>query len=286
MWSTGFQRTYQGGTTDGFVVKLNAKGSNLIWSTYLGGSGDDFIQGLALDQYRNVYVSGYTSSPNFPLKAPIQSYTGTSDYQPYQYFVATLSPSLSSIPYYSTYFGSQTWNYQGQLWAKIAVDPALNVYLTGVDQNTVQPTSGAYTAGSSRDIFVSKLVIMDDLALGVSATPSPVTHGGNLTYTIAVTSKGPDFGANVRVADTLPAGTTFVSYNAGGGSCVAPAVGGTGTINCTLPQLNKGATWNVKLTVKVSAASGSTLSNTAAAISNMQDFVPGNNSGTLTTHVN
>ena len=39
------------------VVKLNATGSNLIWSTYLGGSSEDIIQGLAVDQYRQVYVS-------------------------------------------------------------------------------------------------------------------------------------------------------------------------------------------------------------------------------------
>ena len=49
------------------------------------------------------------------------------------------------------------------------------------------------------DVHISKLMITDDLALDV--TPSPVAHGGNLTYTIAVTSKGPDFGSNVRVAD-------------------------------------------------------------------------------------
>ncbi len=69
---------------------------------------------------------------------------------------------------------------------------------------------------------------MDDIALGVSASAGTVAHGGNLTYTIAVTSKGPDFGYNVRISDPLPAGTTFVSYDAGGGTCTAPAVGGTG----------------------------------------------------------
>ena len=148
-------------------------------------------------------------------------------------------------------------------------------------------TPGALSSPETgNNIFLSKFVIMDDIALGLSGTPSPVVHGGNLTYTIAVTSKGPDFGYNVRVADTLPAGTTFVSYGAGGGTCTAPAVGSAGTLNCTLPQLNKGATWNVTLTVNVNAASGTTLSNTAAAISNMQDFVPANNSGTLTMHVN
>ena len=284
VWSTGFQRTYGGGSTDGFVAKLNVTGTNLIWSTYLGGSGDDSIQSLALDQYRQVYVSGLTSSPNFPLKSPIQFYNATSS-NPYQYFVATLSPSLSSIPYYSTYFGSGTYNTQGDLTGKIAVDPTLNVYLAGEDHNNVQPTAGAYTYGSSRDIFISKLVIMDDLSLGLSASPSPVVHGSDLTYTIRITSKGPDYGVNVRVSDTLPSGTTFVSYDAGGGTCTAPALGSTGTLNCGLPQLNKGATWNVKLTVHVNAAPGATLSNTAATLSNMQDFVIGNNSAAITTPV-
>ena len=280
MWSTGFQRTFGGGASDGFVVKLNATGSNLIWSTYLGGSGDDEIQGLVLDQYRQVYVSGSTTSPDFPLKSPIQFYNGKG--YTWQSFVATLSPSLSSIQYYSTYFGLGA--NRGE--TTVAVDPALNVYLAGTEWNTVQPTPGAYSSGSTATgAFISKLVIMDDLSLTLNASPSPVAHGSNLTYTMAVTSKGPDFGVNVRVSDTLPSGTTFVSYDAGGGTCTAPPVGSTGTLNCVLAQLNKGATWNVKLTVNVAAGSGTTLSNTAATISNMQDFVIGNNSAVITTPV-
>jgi uncharacterized repeat protein (TIGR01451 family) len=150
----------------------------------------------------------------------------------------------------------------------------------------MQATPGAYTAGNAWSVFVSKLVIMDDLALAVSASSTPVAHGSNLTYTIAVASKGPDFAVNVRISDTLPAGTTLVGYDAVGGTCTAPPVGSTGTLNCVLPQLNKGATWNVKLTVNVAASSGTTLSNTAATISNMQDFVISNNSATITTRVN
>ena len=120
----------------------------------------------------------------------------------------------------------------------------------------------------------------------MSATPSPVAHGSNLTYNLALTSKGPDFGVNVRLSDALPAGTTFVSYSAGSGTCTAPAVGATGTLTCALPQLNAGATWNVSLTVQVNAASGSNLTNSAVAASSMQDLVSSNNSASVTTHVN
>jgi uncharacterized repeat protein (TIGR01451 family) len=279
-FTNGFQRAPAGGY-DAFVAKLNAAGSRYIWFTYLGGSGDDYVDGMVLDAYRNVYLTGFTTSTNFPLKAPVQGTSG-------QRFVTTLSGSLSSIPYYSTYFGGTApFNEHGA----IAVDPALNVYITGITYGEIPATPGAVninppTHALEGDVFISKLVIMDDIALGLSGSPSPVVHGGNLTYTIAVTSKGPDFGYNVRVADTLPAGTTFVSYGAGGGTCTAPAVGGMGTLNCTLPQLNAGATWNVTLTVNVNAASGTNVTNTAAAISNMQDFVPGNNSGGVTVHVN
>ncbi len=277
-----FQKTFGGpsGGRDGFVAKLNSAGTALVYSTYLGGTDYDDIAGMAIDQYRQVYVTGYTQSQDFPLKAPLQA--RTSAYA--QFFVTTLSSTLNSIVYYSTYFGTGSNRVGGG--PMIAVDKALNVYLTGF-AGGIPITPGALTRPeTSNNIFISKFVIMDDVTLGLSGTPSPVVHGSNLTYTIAVTSKGPDFGYNLRVADTLPAGTTFVSYGAGGGTCVAPAVGGTGTLNCTLPQLNKGGTWNVTLTVKVNAASGTNLSNTAAAISNMQDFVPSNNTGTLTTRVN
>jgi uncharacterized repeat protein (TIGR01451 family) len=288
VWSSGFQRSYGGGDWDGFVVKLNATGTNLIWSTYLGGNAEDQVTSLALDQHRQVYVAGMSCSPNFPLKAAIQGYVPSSSTLECQSFVTTLSGSLSSIPYYSTFLGKASTS-EGLAFPAIAVDRYLNVYVAGLDNGNIQATPGAFSIGSLKDgykVFLLKLVIMDDLALGLSASPSSVVQGSNLAYTIAVTSKGPDFGSNLRISDTLPAGTTFVSYDAGGGACTAPAPGGTGTLNCTLRQLNKGATWNVNLTVKVNAAAGTTLSNTAATISNMQDFVISNNSAKITTRVN
>jgi len=282
-----FQKTFEGGTYgDGFVSKLNSSGTGLVWSTYLGGSGDDWVTALALDQHRQVYVTGRTYSGDFPLKAPIQAYAGGGLTQG---FVTTLSGSLDSIVYYSTYLGTGDSNGWG--W-HIALDTALNVYVTGATFGEIQSTFGALRTGTTAnpggqgDAFVSKLVIMDDLALGLSASSGSVAQGGNLTYTIAVTSKGPDFGSNVRIDDPLPSGTTFVSYNAGIGTCTVPAVGATGTLHCALPQLNKGQTYTATLTVKVNAPSGTTLSNTATTTSNMQDFVPSNNKGTLTTKVN
>lgn len=282
--SNALQRTFRGGLQDGFIAKLNSSGTALLRSTYLGGYGNDVITGIALDQYRTVYVAGNTMSPNFPLKASLQSSASGKQ----QKFVATLSNSLDSISYYSTYLGTGSYNARKM---SIAVDMALNVYLaSSIDGVDMVPTPGAlarYPASSPVNVMVSKLVVMDDVELGISASPSlSVTHGTNLTYTLDATSKGPDFGVNVRIDDPLPAGTTFVSYAASRGTCTAPAVGATGTLHCTLQQLGKGDTFTVTLTVNVNAAAGSTLSNTATALSNMQDFTLANNKATYTSKVN
>ena len=185
----------------------------LIWSTYLGAGDKEYLSSLFLDQYDQVYVSGFTTSPDSSLKAPIQNYAG-----PYntsnptaQFFVATLSGSLSSIEYYSTYFGTAASCYDPLLAPYLAVDPALNVYVAATDTNNVQPTPGSYSVEASSlaaswKVLISKLTIMDDVAAALSATPAPES---DLTDTIAVTRKGPDFGVNVRASDTLPAGTTF-----------------------------------------------------------------------------
>ena len=56
-----------GGGADAFVAELNAAGSALTFSTFLGGSGDDRAYGLALDSSKNIYVTGATGSTNFPV---------------------------------------------------------------------------------------------------------------------------------------------------------------------------------------------------------------------------
>lgn len=289
--SNAFQKTCVNGCA--LVFELNPAGSAIIASTYLGGgTGDtmtDSIYSIALDQYGQVYVAGQTASPSFPLKTSIQPYAGPySPADPGQSFVTTLSGSLTSIAYYSTYLG--TANAEPGPGPFIAVDPALNVYVAWTDTGNIQPTPGAYAVGASSlatnwMASISKLTIMDDVAVALSASPTVVAHGSDLIYTIAVTSKGPDFGVNVKVSDPIPAGTSFVSYDAGGGTCSVATVGVDRTLNCTLARLNAGATWTVKLTVRVYASSGGTLSDRATAVSSMQDFVPGNNSVRITTKV-
>ncbi|MBK1733649.1 hypothetical protein CKO41_18185 [Thiococcus pfennigii] len=56
-----------GGEEDGFVAKIDAAGSALVYATYLGGSGEDIAHGIALDDTGSAYITGSTASSDFPL---------------------------------------------------------------------------------------------------------------------------------------------------------------------------------------------------------------------------
>jgi hypothetical protein len=74
------QPTFGGGYSDAFVTELNPAGSALVYSTYLGGSGNDYGQGIAVDSAGNAYVTGQTASTNFPTMNPLQpTYGGGQD---------------------------------------------------------------------------------------------------------------------------------------------------------------------------------------------------------------
>src|SRR5258708_39012176 len=70
------QTTNLGGGNDAFVAKLNPEGSALVYSTYLGGTGYDTGSGIALDNGGNAYVTGSTSSSDFPTRNPLQPTIG------------------------------------------------------------------------------------------------------------------------------------------------------------------------------------------------------------------
>jgi uncharacterized repeat protein (TIGR01451 family) len=127
-----------------------------------------------------------------------------------------------------------------------------------------------------------------DVAATVTGAPDPVSSGADLTYTIGVQNNGPSDAANVSLADTLPPGTTFTSLTAPAGfTCMAPAVGAAGSVNCSASTLAAGATPTFTLVVHVSSATpaGSTLSNTVTTSSTTADPAAGNGSATATTQV-
>jgi uncharacterized repeat protein (TIGR01451 family) len=273
--------------SDGFIAKLSASGG-LLYSSFFGGGE---VLAVAVDQYHTMYFGGYTASSDFPQVGNLTPF-GPGGINA---FVSTLVPSGvqgKSIAYYSTFLtrapnSTQTTGINDQVLG-IAVDSALNAYVTGYTWNTDFPTTkGAFHTVSrgQSDAFVSKLVIAADLGLAISASPNEVNHGANLVYTLTTHNNGPDYAAYLKLDDPIPSGTAFVSYNAGGGTCTAPAVGGTGTLSCQLTRLDSGGNWSVQLNVQVIANSGSSIVNNGHIRSNMQDLVWQNNYATETTAV-
>lgn len=126
--------------------------------------------------------------------------------------------------------------------------------------------------------------------LTISKSSSALVAGTDVTYTISVVNNGPNDASSAAFADTLPSGLTFQSLNAPGWSCTTPAVGGTGTINCTMATLATGSS-TITLVAHIPAATpaGTTIANTATVSSATPDPTTPNSattSGTTTQQAN
>jgi hypothetical protein len=145
----GAAQTASGGSVDAFVTKLNVAGSAIVYSTYIGGSGDDRGFSIAVDGSGNAYVTGWTSSMNFPVVAAAQPGPGGGR----DAFVAKLNPAGSAL-IFSTYLGGVgTDSGNG-----IAIDGS-GVYVTGSTTSTNFPVANPVQAALSggQDGFVTKL---------------------------------------------------------------------------------------------------------------------------------
>lgn len=154
--ANAIQATNAGGANDVFVAKLNAAGNDLVYSTYLGGSGSDRSRGIGLDSSGTAYVAGYTASTNFPTQSAIDATHNGGD----DAFVAKLAASGSALAF-STYLGGS-----GADGAEaIDVDPATgDAYVAGGTASTSFPvTAGALQttrsgqASNTQDGFVSRV---------------------------------------------------------------------------------------------------------------------------------
>ena len=188
-----FQTIFGGGFDDGFVAKLNATGSALLYSTYLGGRSHDEGHAVALDTSGDAYVTGLSYSSNFPTTAGSLRTTlsGLDDA-----FVSKLDPSGSSLVY-STYLGGM-WHDDGH---GIVVDASGDVYIAGFSDSVNFPTTaGAFQTkpGGGYDAFVSKL----------NSTASA------LIYSTYVGGANNDFGYGIAVDASGNVHLTGESYSA------------------------------------------------------------------------
>jgi hypothetical protein len=202
------QTTYGGsGLDDAFVTELNAVGSALVYSTYLGGSGTDQGVGIAVDASGNAYVTGYTDSSNFPTTpGAIQTaYGGKGDA-----FVAKLNATGTAL-IYSTYLGG-TGSEGG---AGIAVDASGNAYVTGGTTSPDFPTTpgAASTINGNADAFLAKLN-----ATGTTLIYSTYFGGsGNENgYAIAVDASGNAYVTGETDSSNFPTTPGAPQMNYGG----------------------------------------------------------------------
>ncbi|QSX79192.1 DUF7948 domain-containing protein [Agrilutibacter solisilvae] len=127
-------QTANGGGADVFVTKFNAAGSALVYSTYLGGGLSEIGYGIAVDGAGSAYITGTTTSTNFPTKTPVQgTLQGTRNM-----FVTKLSANGAALEY-STYLGSK-----GEYGLKIAVDASGAAVVGGYGTGTLTFPAGAY----------------------------------------------------------------------------------------------------------------------------------------------
>jgi hypothetical protein len=171
-----------GGWTDVFVTKLNATGTALVYSTYIGGIYDDVGYGIAVDGSGNAYVTGRTSSTNYPVTPGAFQRTNGGYWD---VFVTKLNAAGTALVY-STYIGGSDWD-EGNA---IAVDSSGNAYVTGrTSSPDYDVTPGAFqtTKGGYWDVFVTKLN-----ATGTTLVYSTYIGGSNNDegYGIAVDGSG------------------------------------------------------------------------------------------------
>ncbi|HMM06652.1 MAG TPA: SBBP repeat-containing protein [Clostridiales bacterium] len=190
-----FQPAYSGGR-NGFISKLSADGTALIYSTYLGGSGnnsDTYIYGIAIDTAGSVYATGTTFSPDFPV-TPGAFQTTLKGYP--NAFVTKFSPDGSSLVY-STFVGGSD---SDQAYA-ICADEQGNAYVSGTTSSADFPVTpsapqSAY-GGGYKDAFVLKLSV----------------DGSALVYSTYLGGNDQDWGSGIALASGNRACVTGYTYS-------------------------------------------------------------------------
>ncbi len=165
-----FDVTYNGGS-DAFVVKFNADGSILVYSTFIGGSAEDIGRAITLDKARNVYITGQTKSVNYPVKNSIQPKTLGAEI-----FLTKLNAEGSALVY-STYLGTGDGR-------DVVYSETYGAYLTG-QATQIPVTTNAFQTKENRGTESS---YYDAFAMRVRSTNEATTVysiGGKLTDTVS-----------------------------------------------------------------------------------------------------
>lgn len=234
--SGAFQRILQ--FEDAFISKISSDGSQLLYSTLLGGSGYDLGLALAVDASGRAHVTGMTESDDFPTRYALQTKLGS----PWDVFVAKLNPEGSDVEFSTLLGGVGTQEAMG-----IALGSSGNIYLAGYTDSADYPVVNAFQpdfAGGGGNGFVTKLdpdgsTILYSTFLGgndaVSELDAIAVDSSGAAYVAG--SGGSDFpivnsvrsyagGADIVLTKLTPDGTGvyFSSFFGGTGYDLASAI--------------------------------------------------------------
>jgi hypothetical protein len=180
-----YQPSYGGGPVKAFVSKINAAGNALVYSTYLGGNGADLGFGIAVDGSGDAFITGQTSSSNFPTLNPIQASlsSGSSNI-----FVTEFDPAGTGL-LFSTYLGGNI----GEEPFGIALDNSGGIYVVGSTYSnnfpTVSPIQSSY-GGPAFDGVAFKIQLGPTPTATSTPTGTPTltpTHTPSSTPTLSPT---------------------------------------------------------------------------------------------------
>jgi hypothetical protein len=204
-----FQTRFAGGFSDGdaFVTKLNAGGTAILYSTFLGGDRDDEAVGIAVDSSRNAYVTGITLSRNFPTTAgAFQRECKLNNDACVATFVTKLN-STGSQELYSTFLNGNA--NLSVAFGGIAVDSAGHAFVTGVTAASDFPT----TAGTAQPVFGG---LEDAFVVKISSSGSHLVYstflGGmdvDQALDIALDAQGNAFVTGLTLSKNFPVRNSF-----------------------------------------------------------------------------
>jgi hypothetical protein len=173
-----------------FVAKIDPTGATLLYSTYLGGGNSDGGSGIAVDGAGNAYVTGSTSSTDFPTSNPLQPTNHGGE----NAFVAKIDPTGATL-LYSTYLGGSVFDAS----SGIAVDSAGNAYVTGLTSSTDFPTSNPLQPANNDPYFSNAFVT------AIDPTGATLLYS---TYLVGDGGNSGDWGSGIAVDS---AGNAYVT---------------------------------------------------------------------------
>lgn len=217
-----------------FVSKLDPAGAN-AYSTYLAGTGSDAATGIASDSSGNAYVTGTTTSSDFPTTAGVLQATSKAASQ---FFVSKINPALSGAAslVYSTYLGGSVPSSGTTDGGGIAVDSNGNAYVTGGTTFTDMPVVNALQPANNggKDVFVGKL---NNLGTQLTYFTYLGGSGDDIGNGIAVDTAGNAYVTGVSASANLPTSTGLTTPQGGNDAFVLklnnPASGSVAAVYLT-----------------------------------------------------